>query len=244
MPERSTERRPADARQGLLSCSLTLLAQGIQWLLLSMLFSILIEWIGMVLWWPDEGLDHSRQMLAAELGYLSADFSRSLVTEEPAQFTAAIANRAYHGLFEVTRIADVIDWASDPSAVQGSTAASRLHAFIYPVTEYALAAMQITQVFAVRLAILLLALPLFGMFALIAIVDGLVQRDLRRWRGGRESSFVYHWAKRAALPLLVLTWVVYLALPFSLHPSAVILPFASLFALSIAVTASRFKKYL
>jgi integrating conjugative element membrane protein (TIGR03747 family) len=129
-------------------------------------------------------------------------------------------------------------------APQKSKIASRLHALIYPFSEYALAAMQITQVFAVRLGILLLALPLFAMFALIAIVDGLVQRDLRRWGGGRESSFVYHWAKRAALPLLVLTWVVYLALPFSLHPSLVILPFATLFALSIAVTASRFKKYL
>jgi len=35
------------------------------------------------------------------------------------------------------------------------------------------------------------------------------------------------------LPLLVLTWVVYLALPFSLHPSFVVLPFAMLFALSM-----------
>jgi integrating conjugative element membrane protein (TIGR03747 family) len=104
--------------------------------------------------------------------------------------------------------------------------------------------MQITQVFAVRLAILVLATPVFLMFSLVAMVDGLVQRDLRRWGGGRESSYVYHWAKRSALPLLVLTWVIYLALPFSLHPSFVVLPCASLFALSVVVTASSFKKYL
>jgi len=78
----------------------------------------------------------------------------------------------------------------------------------------------------------------------VALVDGFVQRDLRRWGGGRESSFVYHWAKRSALPLLVLSWVIYLALPVSLHPSLVVLPFATLFALSVAVTASSFKKYL
>ena len=63
-------------------------------------------------------------------------------------------------------------------------------------------------------------------------------------RRGRESSFVYHCAKRSALPLLVLTWVIYLALPFSLHPSFVVLPFATLFALSVADKASTFKKYL
>ena len=62
--------------------------------------------------------------------------------------------------------------------------------------------------------------------------------------GGRESSFVYHYAKKAALPLVVLAWVIYLALPFSLHPTFVVLPFAALFALTVSVTASTFKKYL
>lgn len=38
------------------------------------------------------------------------------------------------------------------------------------------------------------------------------------------------------LPLLVLTWVIYLALPFSLYPSFVVLTLATLFALSVAVT--------
>ena len=101
-----------------------------------------------------------------------------------------------------------------------------------------------TQVFAVRLAILTLATPVFGLFATVALVDGLVRRDLRRWGGGRESSFVYHYAKNAALPLVIIAWVLYLALPFSLHPSWVILPFALGFALTVTVTASTFKKYL
>ena len=46
------------------------------------------------------------------------------------------------------------------------------------------------------------------------------------------------------MPLVVITWVVYLALPFSLHPTFVVLLFAVLFALSVAVTAGTFKKYL
>ena len=88
------------------------------------------------------------------------------------------------------------------------------------------------------------ATPVFQLFSLVALVDGLVRRDLRRWGGGRESSFVYHYAKKAAVPLMVLTWVVYLSLPFSLHPAFIVLPFAMLFALAVTVTASTFKKYL
>ena len=61
-------------------------------------------------------------------------------------------------------------------------------------------------------------MPVFLLFSLVALVDGLVQRDLRRWGGdGRVRLFTT--MQKAALPLVVITWVVYLALPFSLHPS-------------------------
>ena len=244
MAETTTTPRRQEVRQGLISSALTTFAQGIKWLLLSLVFSILIEWSGMVLWWPDEGLNHSRDMLAAEIGYLQADFGRSLVSSDPAVFTKTVADKTYYVLFEVTRIADIIAWLGALPSPSDTGLRARLHTAFRPIANYVLAAMQVTQVFSVRLAILALAMPVFVLFALVALVDGLVRRDLRRWGGGRESSFVYHWAKRSALPLLVLTWVVYLALPFSLHPSFVILPFATLFAFSVAVTAGSFKKYL
>jgi len=244
MAESAADARRRDVRQGLISRFLATFAQGIKWLLLSLVFSVIMEWVGMVFWWPDEGLAHSRDMLAAEIGYLQADFGRSLVSSDPARFTRAVADKTYTILFEFTRIADFIEWVSVPPGPNDSGLQARIHAVFRPVADYVLAAMQVTQVFSVRLAILVLALPVFWLFSLVAIVDGLVKRDLRRWGGGRESLFVYHWAKRSALPLLVLTWVIYLALPFSLHPSFVVLPFATLFALSVAVTASSFKKYL
>ena len=244
MAETAADPGRRDVRQGLLSSFLTTLAQGIKWLVLSLVFSILIEWAGMVLWWPEEGLNHSRNMLAAEIGYLQADFGRSLVSSDPARFTKTVADKTYYVLFEVTRVADIVEWAGVRPKPDESGPRARLHATLRPIVKYVLAAMQVTQVFSVRLAILMLAMPVFVLFALVALVDGLVKRDLRRWGGGRESSFVYHWAKRCALPLLVITWVIYLALPFSLHPSFVILPFATLFAFSVAVTAGSFKKYL
>lgn len=244
MAESRTDNRSQDVRQGLIGRLLTTLAQGFKWLVLSLIFSILIEWLGMVFWWPDEGLNHSRDMLAAEIDFLKTDFRQSLISEDPARFTKTLADYAYHGLFEATRIVDFVDWAGMTPRAGQLGLRSRLHDAFEPVAKYVLAAMQVTQVFSVRLAVLLLAMPVFVMFSLVAIVDGLVKRDLRRWGGGRESSFVYHWAKRTALPFLVLSWVIYLSLPFSVHPSLVVLPFATLFALGVAVTVSSFKKYL
>ena len=61
---------------------------------------------------------------------------------------------------------------------------------------------------------------------------------------GRQSSFVCHYAKKAAIPLIIMAWVLYLELPFSLHPSWIILPFALAFAFAVTITARTFKKYL
>jgi integrating conjugative element membrane protein (TIGR03747 family) len=243
MTEAADPRRPV-VQRGLLAKSLTAAAKVIQWLLLSLLFSILVEWVGMVFWWPDEGLDHSRAMLATEIRYLDTDFRRSVVTSNPAQFAKRFADNTYHVLFEVTRFADFIRWVSPSPAPQERGLRPRLHTVYAPVADFVIAMLQVTQVFSLRLAILTLAMPVFALFSLVALVDGLVQRDLRRWGGGRESSFVYHYVKKAALPLVVMTWVIYLALPVSLHPSFVVLPFATAFALTVAVTASTFKKYL
>lgn len=244
MAETVADPRRTAVRRGLISKGLTATAQAIKWLLFSLVFSIVIEGVGMVLWWPEEGIVHSRTMLANEISYLDSDFRRSIVTSDPARFAKRVADGTYHYIFEVTQFTRFIRWVSPLPHADEQGLRPTLHRIYRPLAEFIIAAMQVTQVFSVRLAILLLATPVFLLFSLVALVDGLVRRDLRRWGGGRESSFVYHYAKKAAIPLVVLAWVVYLALPVSLHPTFIVIPFATLFALAVTVTASTFKKYL
>lgn len=198
----------------------------------------------MVFWWEEQGLDHSRKMLVNEFQFLGADFHLSWLTAHPKQFASDLSDRFYHIAFEWSGIVDLIQWITPAPGLEESGVRPVLHRFYRPIADYVLAGMQITQVFAVRLAILTLATPVFGLFTLVALVDGLVRRDLWRWGGGRESSFVYHHAKKASIPLIIMAWVLYLALPFSLHPSWIILPFALAFAFAVTITASTFKKYL
>lgn len=198
----------------------------------------------MVFWWPEQGLAHSRAMLKAEIGYLDEDFRRSIVTASPVEFVTTLADRTYYWLFEWTGLVGFLNWMSSTPTANEDGLRSRLYGLYQPVAEFVIAAMQIIQVFSVRIGILVLASPVFVLFGLVALVDGLVRRDLRRWGGGRESSFVYHWAKRSAMPSLLVSWVIYLALPISVHPTYIVLPFASLFGLCITVTAATFKKYV
>lgn len=101
-----------------------------------------------------------------------------------------------------------------------------------------------TFTFVARLTILVLATPLFLMASLTGFIDGLMRRDLRKFGAGRESSFVYHRAKRAVIPLLLVPWIIYLSLPFSLNPMTVFLPCAVMLGIAMAITATTFKKYL
>jgi integrating conjugative element membrane protein (TIGR03747 family) len=232
------------ARPGFLGRVLGGLGKAIRWLLLSLLVSIAIEWLGMLFWWPEAGLDHSQQMLHQEIAYLDGNVRHSLMSSDPGQFARTLASHSHYYLFEFTGVVQLIDWLSMPANNSEPRGHAMLRDLYQPAEKFVLAAVQIVQVFSVRLAILCLATPLFILLSLVGLVDGLVQRDLRRWGGGRESSYVYHYAKRSVWMFVLAAWVSYLALPVSLHPIFIVLPFAILFAMSISLTASRFKKYL
>jgi integrating conjugative element membrane protein (TIGR03747 family) len=75
-------------------------------------------------------------------------------------------------------------------------------------------------------------------------VDGLVRRDIRRFDAGRESGFIYHRARASLIPLAVLPWVTYLALPVSVNPLQILLPSAALLGVAVCIAAATFKKYL
>jgi len=236
-------RHPAQ-HQGLISRGLAGLSTLVFWLFVAWLFSILAEWVGMWLWWPEEGVDHSRRMLEREIGYIDRDFVQSMLVQRPAAYVRLFVEVSYHYLFQVTGLERFGLWLHQPPDPDGYRLQLWLRGLFAHIAAHVIAAVNITQVFALRLGILTLAMPVFVLFGLVAVVDGLVQRDLRRWGGGRESSFVYHHAKRLVWPSIVLAWVVYLAMPVSVHPNYVILPFAVLSAIAIAVTSSTFKKYL
>src|SRR5690606_6493674 len=188
--------------------------------------------------------EHSRSMLEREIGWLDRDFRQSLLSSEPAHAARNAANRSHDLLFERTGLTRLEGWLRRPAIDADSSPKHRFRSWYRPTADFITAAGQVVQLFVVRLTVLALATPVFLLFSLVGLVDGLVQRDLRRWGGGRESSYLYHYAKRSVFGFLMAAWVIYLAFPISINPSWIILPFAALFAFSIKVTASTFKKYL
>lgn len=246
-PAATAERQQARQR-GLVASVVTLPWRLFGVLVASLLLSIVIECVGMHLFWPDQGWRHAQGMLHYELNQLSTHFTRSAVVQEPERTARWLVEGTYEWVFVKTGL---LDWMRDASAQTSAGSHRPTKAFRYyiglvyvNVESYLIAAAYTTLIFLVRLLVLCLTLPLFLMAAFVGLVDGLVRRDIRRFGAGRESGFIYHRARASLIPLAVLPWVTYLALPVSVNPLLILLPSAALLGVAVCIAAATFKKYL
>lgn len=233
---------PASRRTSVVGNFVSWTGKVLRLLLASLIVSIAVEWIGMSIWWPELGVEHSRQMLQAESRFVDQNLSVSWAQGRPAAAVTSLISEVGR-LVNRSQIGKYIgEWSRSLARRLSSSVAWRgFRGFACPYLE---AARNIFRLYMIRLIVLCLAAPLFALLVCVGLVDGLVQRDLRRWGGGRESSYVYHYAKRSNLLFLGLTAIVYLAMPFSIHPVVILVPFAIACAMTVGLTASRFKKYL
>lgn len=200
------------------------------WALIAILISVIVEWVGMIWFW---GPDHSRQILALEVTYLSA-YNKNLITGlYPSDLGAQFIGFA-NLVVSTLKLREISAHLAD-GIVSGAT----------QIAIYGIDAMVNTIfIFSVRSAICVSAMTGFVLVGLVAFVDGLVERDIRRACGGIESALLYHRAKRLLVPILFLSFGGYLTAPISIHPSLVFLPVMALFGFSLFVTAKTFKKFL
>ncbi|MEE5092628.1 TIGR03747 family integrating conjugative element membrane protein [Xanthomonas euvesicatoria] len=214
----------------------------------SLLLCIVVECLGMALFWPDQGWRHAQAMLGHELDQLSDYFVRSALVQEPGRTAHHWVQQGYDWVFVRSGL---LGWMQDASRQARTNAGSHawtlqkaLGTVATHAQDYLIAAGYTVLVFLVRLLVLCLTLPLFMLAAFAGLVDGLVRRDIRRFGAGRESGFLYHRARASLIPLAVLPWVTYLALPVSVHPAAILLPAAAMLGVAVDIAAGSFKKYL
>lgn len=216
----------------------------------SLLGAIIIEWACLYLFWSDEGWRHAQRMFEYELSWLSQDLLQSVVIKEPGRTATWLAQTVYDWLMVKSglqgSIAGLTEYARSASIRQTGTLDLRyeIGRVMIQLEDYGLAALYTVLTFCVRLVILTLTIPLFVLAAFTGLVDGLVQRDLRKFGSGRESSYLYHKARGTIFPFVMVPWVGYLALPISVSPFLILMPCAFFIGLSIHITALSFKKYL
>jgi len=212
-------------------------------MLLAWLIAVAIEWGGMMLIWPDEGSTHSERMLRQELSYLNDDFASSITGGSPAlaAFDAATTVKFY--VFEWTHLIHFYDWLKD-APMDASSMRLSIARVAWIVSDYFQALMNTTLIFAVRVTVATLTMPAFLLIGTAALIDGLVQRELRIYGGGIERAMIYHHVKPWIKPAVISTWFFYLGIPFSIHPNLIFVPAMIVFGMAIFLTSALFKKHL
>ncbi len=102
----------------------------------------------------------------------------------------------------------------------------------------------VTLIVVSRIIIFLFALPLLLMCLTIGCVDGLVQRDIRKFQAARESTLFFHAVKKRMSFWFFIPVLAYLALPWTVDPSLIIVPMALGLGLLTQLSIQSFKKYL
>ncbi|QIL80326.1 DUF4400 domain-containing protein [Diaphorobacter sp. HDW4A] len=227
----------------------------------SVVLGVVIEIVGTYTIWKttdaqgdeQQSAQHARGIVEEDLAYIAAAPKSLLVRD-----TVAFSQRMTHWIALPYRRFGLLQWYSNvhSNASESAPAAPGQKSLTGSLREtsvdigkvastWMLMSMYVAMDVALRLSIALFALPAFVLACLLGAVDGLVRRDLRRWSGGRESSFVYHHAKRYTAWSLSGGFGLYLMWPFGgFNPAYMVLVFTVLVAATLSTTIAAFKKYV
>ena len=201
----------------------------------SILVSILLEWGGMLFGLCD--YDHAAHVLEQEFAYLGDNFTMTLFGISAEDAALRVIRFFQDGLV-----------ARPPAQAPVSARELLSMRFWSQLTAnwpfYRNAVVYVLMVTGIRCVIIVLSSLLFVLVGLVAAIDGLHLRELRKVSGGIEHASVYHHAK-ALIPYTVgVSPVLYLSWPSSINPNFILLPGMLLFYLAVLIGFSTFKKFI
>ena len=198
----------------------------------------IVDWTFVFKVWPD-GPDQLRSILAADLAR-----GRDLAAWQGAvpDAVTATANFLYGVVFRFTGIHDMgMRFAEGAALSIPDTVVRNTYLANIEAIEVAMIG---TQLLGVRLATLALIAPLLVLIYVVAGIDGLTQRAIRRASGGRESASLYHRAKHLQVALMATSFLIGLFWPASVDVRWIGLPLAATLAILIRLQWAYYKKHL
>lgn len=205
----------------------------LKWFVIIALLVLIIDLFCVFVLWSPEGVSRLEQTLHQELAILG-------LSQSNVDFLAGVATSLYDTVFVSTGIDGMMRHAATLPASTTSTEIEFVET-LRPAIETAMIGLQL---FALRLGVILLTLPLFAIVFLGAVSDGFLSWYLRRTGGERESGFIYHRAKRGLAWSIVGLWVVYLLPPVPMDPKFILPIFLVIAGIATRLQVSFFKKFL
>jgi integrating conjugative element membrane protein (TIGR03747 family) len=202
--------------------------------LVTFLTAWLVQTAVVFLWWGgDVGrLEQHFHVEAAALNAAMLNF--------PILNASAFSDWVYDWAFHKTQIHYVM--TTDPGML--TPVDQGIQRFFFSVEPAISTLMLTTKLYSLRLVAMFGAVPVIALGYVIGFTDGLVERALRRYNGGLESSSLYHRAKYMVAGLCGVSAVAFLALPFPIPMMLVYTGIAIATACLARVQWKYYKKYL
>lgn len=100
------------------------------------------------------------------------------------------------------------------------------------------------EIIILRGLIFILFLPVFILIQFGFILDGLVQRDIRKFKSAKESSFFFHRISTLAIVSVSIGFFIYMVIPIFISPFSILIPMTMFSALLTMLSIKNFKKYI
>jgi integrating conjugative element membrane protein (TIGR03747 family) len=95
-----------------------------------------------------------------------------------------------------------------------------------------------------RLIIFIVSLPLWATVLFVMIVDGLVQRDIRKFQAARESTFLFHRLGLLIRHVFYGFFLLYMSLPWQVQSKTFILIMLLTVSVLMMLMVKHYKKYV
>ncbi len=102
----------------------------------------------------------------------------------------------------------------------------------------------ITEITLTRLFLFIAFIPCTVVMLCMAIIDGLVLRDKRKFQGARESTLLFHRLKSLALLSFLSLFFIYMVAPCAFSPILLLVLMSLCSSLLMTLSIKHFKKYL
>lgn len=102
----------------------------------------------------------------------------------------------------------------------------------------------VTHMVITRFLAFCLVIPLFLLCLSLGFIDGIVQRDIRKFQVARESTLLFHVLKHHSVFWFYIPFFIYWVLPLPISPPWFLIPVAIILSVFVQWSTKSFKKYI
>lgn len=208
------------------------------------LLATVIEWCGMHSWWQSTSESRLNERMLREIQQIESSVGVAFHQHWFQNTQSYMSTTSKRLVLPIARYLEAQRRELENSPPSMSAVTSTVVRVQLSMIRHLTVALEVFHACIFRLTTFLFGIVSVAPMLLVGLTHGLVSREIRRWRGGRESAWVYIFASKALFPTFTLFLGVYVLWPWSLSFAWINSAMGVILGCVFSVALAKFKKYL